>query len=245
MTKGRDLHALAAALLVLAALSWALPAGAQGRVLLRGRVVDDITQAPLEGAIVMQVGDHRGYMTDSLGLFALPVYPEPQGYRLSVEQLGYNVIEVDLGPSAPEDFVIIKLPVNPIRLEGLNVLVDRFARRRSFFSGSVRVVDQRRLMTSAGTAYDIVRRVVPFSRMCAGSLDNLCSYRRGTQVTISVCIDEAAAMGGASELDLYDPSELYLLEVFDGMQVRVYTRAFVERAMREGRRLHPLSWGCT
>lgn len=211
---------------------------------IRGRVIDETTREPLQGAIVMLLGSESGYMTDSLGLFQLDVYPDALGYRLSVEQLGYATIEVSLPGTALADFTTIKLPVNPIALEGLEVLVDRFERRRRFFNGTVRTLDQARLMRTAGTAYDAVRRIIPFARPCPSDLNGLCAYRRGRRTKVAICIDEVPAYAGVSELDEYDPAELYLVEVFDATQIRVYTRWFVERATREGRRLQPLSWGC-
>ncbi len=210
---------------------------------IRGRVLDEATRVPLEGAIVMLLGGVTGYMTDSLGHFRLDVYPDDLGYRLSVEELGYATIEVSVPASALTDFTTINLPVNPIALEGLEVLVDRFERRRRFFNGTVRTLDQALLMRSAGTAYDAVRRIIPFARPCRPDLTDLCAYRRGGRIRVSICIAEVPAYAGISELDQYDPSELYLVEVFDATQVRVYTRSFVQRAMREGRRLQPL-WGC-
>mgnify|MGYP004108025775 CR=1 FL=1 len=217
----------------------------QDRVLLRGRVIDEQTRSPIEGAIVMPIGSLSGYMTDSLGLWVLEVDPSRFGYPISVEQLGYSHVEATLAPTAPEEFTTVKLPPNPVALEGLQVLVDRFERRRRFSYGSVRVLDQARLLRSGGSAYDLVRREVPFARPCPADSNKLCAMRRGRRITVSLCIDEVPAWGGAAELDTYDPSELYLVEIYGrGQQVRVYTRWFVEQAMRRGRTLQPLVWGC-
>lgn len=60
-----------------------------------------------------------------------------------------------------------------------------------------------------------------------------------------MCVDEAPAWGGIGDLEGYDASELYLVEVYGwGQTVRVYTRWFVEGRMRSGRPLAPLSWSC-
>ena len=46
-------------------------------------------------------------------------------------------------------------------------------------------------------------------------------------------------------LQIVAQEERYVVEVYNrGQQVRVYTRWFVERALRGGRRLQPLEWGC-
>lgn len=214
-------------------------------VQLRGRVIDEQTRNPLEGAFVAQAGSLRGYMTDSLGLFVLEVAPGGGGYPLTVEQLGYSTLEVTLGPTAHEEFTTVKMRPNPIAVEGLQVLVDRFDRRRRFYFGSVRVLDQTRLLRFAGTAYDVVRREVGFMTACVSSPDELCTIRRGRRTRVEVCIDEMPTYGATSALESYDASELYLVEVYNrGQQVRVYTRWFVERSLRGGRRLQPLEWGC-
>ena len=221
---------------------------ARGRdvlVRLRGRVVDEQTRAPLEGAFVATAGSLTGYMTDSLGLWALEVEPNRAGYPITVEQLGYSVLELTLGPTAGQEFTTVKMRPNPIAVEGLRVLVDRFQSRRRFYYGSVRVVDQTRLLRFAGTAYDVVRREVPFASACLGAPDELCAIRRGRRMKVEVCIDEVPTFGVTSALDAYDSSELYLVEVYNrGQQIRVYTRWFVEHALRQGRRLQPLEWGC-
>lgn len=214
-------------------------------VQLRGRVIDEQTRTPLEGAFVAQAGSMRGYMTDSLGFFVLEVAPGGGGYPLTVEQLGYSTLEVTLGPTAHGEFTTVKMRPSPIAVEGLQVLVDRFDRRRRFYSGSVRVMDQGRLLRFAGTAYDVVRREVGFMTACVGSSDELCTIRRGRRTQVELCTDEMPTYGATSALESYDSSELYLVEVYNrGQQVRVYTRWFVERALRGGRRLQPLEWGC-
>lgn len=241
----RRLPALSAAFLLAALLGAGAAEAQSGSVTLRGRVIDATHRGPILGAIVLPLGFTAGYVTDSLGLFELSVPANPDGYELIVEQLGYASLDVTLPADAPENFYTVNLSPNPIALEGLEVLVDRFERRRRFYQGPVRVVDQRRLLQSAGTTFDIVRREVPFAQLCSGSLQDLCAYRRGQQVRIDLCIDEAPAYGGVDQLEQYDPAELYRIEVYDqGREVRVYTRWFVDRALRESRRLQPLAWGC-
>ena len=106
-------------------------------------------------------------------------------------------------------------------------------------------MDQSRLLRFAGTTYDVVRREVGFMTACVGSSDELCTIRRGRRTQVELCIDEMPTYGATSALESYDSSELYLVEVYNrGQQVRVYTRWFVESALRGGRRLQPLEWGC-
>ena len=76
-------------------------------------------------------------------------------------------------------------------------------------------------------------------------MNALCTFRRGRRQPVSVCIDEAPAYGGATDLDVYDAADLYLVEVYDmGASVRRDTRMFVEGRLRSGWQLQPLSWGC-
>jgi hypothetical protein len=231
-----------------AALSWAGAASvvdAQESVSLRGRVIDRETRMPIEGAIVLPAGGTRGYVTDSLGLFVLSA-PAGGAYALTAEQLGYAVAEVTLASTAPEEFSTILLTPNPIAMEGLTVLVDRFEQRRRFHFGPVRVLDQAALLRrGASSAYDIVRANVPFARPCSADMNRLCVWRRGQRRTVQMCLDEAPAYGGISDLEVQSGADLYMVEVYDqGLEVRLYTRWFVEGRLRSGRGLRPLSMGC-
>lgn len=237
------------ALLLALAFGGASTAAAQEdptRPVLRGRVVDAETRAPLSGAFVMPFGGARAVVTDSLGLFRLTMELAPS-YPLTVEQLGYATVSVTLPGTASAEFTTILLPPNPLALEGLTVLVDRFERRRRFHFGSVQVLDQDRLRRSARpNAYEIVRAAVPFARPCFGvDYDRLCTPRRGSVRPVDVCLDDVPLWSGIDVLEAYDPAELYLVEVYDrGQEIRIYTRYFVEERLRTGRRLAPLSWGC-
>ncbi len=190
-------------------------------------------------------GGSRAVATDSLGIFALPM--ELAGsYPIAVEQLGYTTLAITLPASAAGEFSTIHLNPNPIELEGLTVLVDGFERRRRRYFGPVRVLDQERLQRETrGSVYDIVRAEVPLARPCPFEGENLCFQRRGRSQRVNVCLDEVPLWEGAAALDGYDSAALYLIEVYDrGREVRVYTRFFVEKRLRTGRRLPPLDWGC-
>lgn len=215
------------------------------RPLIRGRVIDAETRAPLVGAFIMPFGGARAVMTDSLGVFVLPM-ELASAYDLTVEQLGYSTLSVTLPETAPREFSTILLRPNPLALEGLTVLVDRFERRRRFHFGPVQAMDQDQLMrTARANAFEVVRGMIPMARTCLRDFDRLCVPRRGSIQTVAVCLDDVPLWSDIHALEAYDPRELYMVEVYDrGREVRVYTRYFVEERLRSGRRLAPLSWGC-
>ncbi|HSM60566.1 MAG TPA: carboxypeptidase-like regulatory domain-containing protein [Longimicrobiales bacterium] len=224
---------------------WVGPGAAQEGVVVRGRVLDAVTRAPVQGAFVARAYSDRGVLTDSAGAFALPL-PSDYVYSITVEGLGYGTVEATLDSTAVLEPTTILLPPDPVALQGLTVLVDRFERRRRTHFGSVRVLDQESLSRGAAeSAYDLLRRAVPFARECRNRFEDLCFHRRGAERRVELCIDERPAFAGARELESYDPRELYLVEVYDwGRQVRVYSRWYVERLLDEGRGLRPLTFGC-
>jgi len=219
--------------------------GAQEPTFIRGRVLDRETRVPVAGAFVGLTRSDSGVLTDSLGVFTLGLLRDFD-YALTVESLGYRTMEVVLNPTAPDEFTTILLPPDPVAIQGLTVLVDRFERRRRTYFGSVRVIDQDRLLNGGpGTAYDLLQRSVPFARPCLRANEDLCMIRRGREQVVRVCIDERPAFAGARELEGFDSRELYLVELYDwGSQVRVYSRWYVDRMLSEGRSLKPLSFGC-
>ena len=212
---------------------------------LRGRVLDVETGLPLYGAFVAPRGSLTGFLTDTLGNFALTL-PASTTYLLYAEQLGYERMELDVSYADADRPVEILLRPDPVLLEGVTALVDRFHRRRQFFSGSIRVYDRDRLLRSPGmNALDFVHSRTGNVRPCRGDPLNYCVWRRGRLVPMSVCIDERFSFMGARELEHYAPQDFYLVEVYDwGRQVRVYTNQYVERAVNRGAPLRPLVMGC-
>lgn len=225
-------------------------------VVLLGKVVDAETGQPLHGAFVSQ-GGNDGYLTHEDGSFALPVWPYGE-YTLFVELLGYETLTIDVPGPEPEPFVL-RVSADPIQLEGLTVLVDRFEQRRRRVPVAVRAFDREDLLRAASAdVVDWVKGqyglVTSFCAATRGSatLASLrsgafmdqgqeCVLRRGGLVRPRVYIDEIRATGGLEELRTYRPQDLYTIEVYDrGTAIYAYTPHFVDRVLKGRRFLTPV-----
>lgn len=80
--------------------------------------------------------------------------------------------------------------------------------------------------------------------LCAGPVgaaSSLCVLSRGRRVQPSVNIDEVPAIGGLDQLALYNPQDLYLLEVYSqGRMIRAYTEDFMGRHAKRAGKLFPV-----
>jgi len=71
------------------------------------------------------------------------------------------------------------------------------------------------------------------ARACSRLTENLCVPGGSRERLIRICIDDLRPPAGASTLESYDPSDLWLVEIYDnGSRVRVYSRWFVDRIAR-------------
>lgn len=217
------------------------------RIQLRGGVFDQNTSAPVPGALVGVPGLEAATTTDDFGNFLLDL-PMGPGYRLYVEKLGYSstgVVVLDADFHLP---VVISIAPDPVLLEGLKVVVDRFERRRRSSMASVRIIDSETLARWGGRdMLSILKMRIPFLTRCPRAAFAYCVYSRGRTVRVSVCLDEFPAYGGVEQLASLPPSALHLIEVYrsrTGTRVRAYTRRFVETLTRNPRRLRPVSIGC-
>jgi hypothetical protein len=219
------------------------PVSGPQMVRLYGRILDAATAQPVYGASVRPGMGGRGHVTDTLGLFVLEL-PAADEYLLTAGQMGYQMAVITLPATAPAEFTTVLLEPNPMELEGLEVLVDRFARRRSFYPESVRVLDQAQLLrTPAVSAFDLLLAQVPQAWLCG--TNSVCVPNRGRARTVEICVDQEPVWAGVIELERYSATDLYMVEVLDrGHSVRFYTMRFMERMMNSGKNLEPLSWGC-
>jgi len=200
---------------------------------LAGRVIDATTGTPLVGAFVHLEGEDWGVLTGEEGAFRLPGIP---GGILSVavEQLGYlnTVHPARVGPG--EAPVVLALEPDPVLLEGIRVVTDRFERRRQALAVPSQAFDREELVTSpAFNVLDFVaaRTLLTPVRCGSLSLDGICAYVRGSLRPVSVYVDEAPILGGLEYLETMEPQELERVEVYrSGAHIRIYTQAFMERA---------------
>lgn len=235
------------AILVGAALAWAGPASAQAG-LLRGHLLDGATRQPVFGAWIALAGVGRGVLSDSTGYFAIPV-PASDLYMLEIRQLGYRDLSLTFTAETAAEPLLLQLDPDPVKIQGLEVLVDRFEDRRRGPFGAVDVLTQDDLLRTAdGAASDLVRRLVPFARPCDpvnGQDEKMCVNSGGQFEPLSICVDNRQVVESMVELEHLDPRGLYMVEVFRRRgQVRLYTRGFVERVLASGEELPPLSFGC-
>ncbi len=227
--------------------AWSQEASETPGVAAMGRVVDQETGQPVEGAYVAFEGARWGTYTDETGLFYMR---DPKGGspRITIEMLGYGTTYVPL--SFVDEAPPIRIPVraDPIVLEGFEIVTDRFARRRKAAPTSVRSFDERQLR--AAPSLDIVEflgtrsfvRPAPCGSFLA---TGPCARVRGRVVPVIICVDEVPMFGGFDMLRSISPSDLAMAEVYgSGRQIRLYTRAFMENASRVRLNPHPIEFGC-
>jgi hypothetical protein len=221
------------------------PLAGQTPGLLRGHLLDASTYAPVAGAFVALQESNRGVLSDSEGYFALPV-PRADQYTLRVRQLGYRDLSMSLTAESAAQPLLFQLDPDPVEIDGLEILVQRFQDRRRGPFGAVDVIDNEQLLRDpSGAASDLVRRVVPFARPCTPEDENLCVNTQGRLDPLMICVDDRRVNEFMVELEHLDPRGLYMVEVFRrGGQVRLYTRGYIERLLAEKRELPPLSFGC-
>lgn len=232
--------------LTLSALGLAILVGALGaqerradeRGALAGSVMDPAGR-PLAGVFVSEAGARWGVLTGGDGRFALPDM-KPGTVQLAAELIGYETLSWS-GDPAPGEAVVLVLEPKPVVLEGLTVVADRFASRRKAVPVSVRWFDRTALSTSPhATVLDFLRSRGGTSLVsCRGTWSAFCVWSRGRMVEPSVWLDEAPLLGGLDYLAMFQPHELYMVEVYGaGRHIRAYTNHYMERAAN--RRLHPI-----
>lgn len=242
-----------------AALVLALPAEAQQRpgvATVTGTVMDAQSGQGIAGVLVEVSPGPRTVVTDAEGRFALRL--RAGGYLVRVSHLGYaereQAVAVDAAGAEP---LVLALEPQPVVLERLNVVLDRFAARRNTVAMSSRVLDRGYLVRSSG--HSLVQVVasaavplVPCSSatslgmLFAGAGGTQCVYTRGEVVRPAVYIDDMPAFGGMDDLALYMPAEAHHVEVYGmGRMIRVYTMQYVEAVATGRRALRPLAdWRC-
>ncbi|HYR09727.1 MAG TPA: carboxypeptidase regulatory-like domain-containing protein [Longimicrobium sp.] len=249
---------------VLAALALAVagsaPAAGQQRagvVTVSGTVVDAQSGQGIAGVLVEATPGQRRAVTDAEGRFQLRL--RAGGSLLQVSHLGYAAQQQTVAAQAdvPEPLVFSLQP-QPVVLERLHVVLDRFEARRNSVAMSSRVLDRRHLTRVGG--HSLVQAVasaavplVPCSE--PGALNDLwltdgtslsCVYSRGRVIAPAVYIDDMRAFGGMDELGLYSPSEAHHVEVYGmGRMIRVYTMDYVESVATGRRPLRSFAdWRC-
>lgn len=240
------------AVLLLTLVSWAAPSPVMAQVQpgegigaedvpFHGMVVDHESGTPVEGVSVYLPAHRIGFLTLEDGRFRIPDIPVGE-LEVEVQRIGYADVTLwmDLEASSPP--VRIELLPNPVMLEGFEVVVDRFERRRRATATSIRVLNESELLTSAAldAADLVIRRGGVRMGRCPGFMrETWCSTTRGRPTPVQVYIDEAPAIGGMAQLAMYQPYEFYMVEVYGGgRHIRAYTHRFMEWAA--GARLTPI-----
>ena len=241
------------AALLLAALGPPGPARAQDAGVVRGRVADAGNLSPVAEAFVAQAGAMRGVLTDSSGIFALPLDPElPRAIR--VVRLGYKPLDARIPPGGGRGLLNVMLIPDPVQLEGLTVLAKRLEQRRRGPYGVVDVLTREELQAAPeGTGFELLQRLVPFASPCIDDMNTeaLClGGRPGPDGPrrLRVCLDDTLVPPDMMETFLSDvgPRRLYMVEVYSLVgEVRLYTPAYVQRLLDGGGDVPPLSFGCT
>ncbi len=241
---------LAGACLMLGLIGVA-PLRAQGAsdsaAVISGRVVNAETGHPLLGAAISFGKKGREVLTDSAGRFAVRVAAGT--YPLRISQLGYRDQwrAIDIDAAARPASLEVRLEPDPVLLEGITAIADRFRARRNAVSVAVRAFDRQRLLaTGAQNMAQFLEEDAFLHRAACrgGSFSDVfldCAWVRGRATPIQVYIDDMPKLGGLNELAMYHPSEMYLIEVYaGGRQVRAYTTWWVAFSARHHIRPQPV-----
>ena len=211
-----------------------------------GLVLDAGTESPLSSVLVWVEASPLASLTTDNGRFLL-CKVGPGSHLVTAARLGYDTLRVRVEADPAPAPIRLRMAPNPIVLEGLEIVVDRFERRRRAAAVPVRTFDREGLARSNHwSAADFVNMqagVVTVRCRTGMALADTCVQDRGRVVRPRIYLDEAPLIGGWDELVSLPTSELYMIEVYRrGVHIRAYTHRFMARAART--RLTPLPlWG--
>lgn len=199
-------------------------------IVVQGEVLDATTRLPVALALVELVCAQQRALTDSLGYFRFEGVEEG-GHQVRVSGLGYITLS-ETTPLGADEVVTVWLTPKAISLEGLQVTVNRLARRRRAFPRAVRALSAAEIqMSPALDAFDLLERIPGARTVPCGASE--CVLRRGRYTPLRVMMDEMPLPGGALSLQGYPSSEIHAVEFVPSCSmVRVYTTRFVERMAR-------------
>jgi len=193
--------------------------------------VTDPDGRPLVGAFVALERSEWGSLTGANGRFVISRVSRGE-VSLTAELIGYAKLEWT-GTAAQGTEVRLVLEPEPILLEGLTIVADRFESRRRAVATSVRWFDRTALATSPqDNALDFLSARGGLHHVsCRGVWSSECFVVRGRVTAPSVWVDEAPLIGGLDFLRTIPPHELYMVEVYgSGRHIRAYTNRYMERA---------------
>jgi carboxypeptidase-like protein len=208
---------------------------------LLGRVVDANSGQPLDGAWVAVTGTQWGSITNEEGRFRI-AHVEAGRIALTIERLGYETLEWVGEVSGDDGLLRIDLNAQPIVLEGLQVVTDRFRARRNAVATSVFAYDSGELASgNERSALEFIRYRAGVALVgCNGRLGNTCVFVRGGAVEPVIYVDEVRVLGGLDYLASFAPWDFYMVEIYGrGRHIRAYTPQFMKRAAE--RRLRPIA----
>lgn len=213
-------------------------------VTITGLVVDESTGDPLATAVVRLASTDRAVMTDDAGRFRLERVPV--GSRTLVfEQLGYTRFSLTQEFAPDGAPLVVQLSPQPVVLEGLEVMVDRFERRREAAGVAVRVLRPEDFRSQPTDLFRAVRTRAGLGLVgCTprAGVSTWCIIHRGSYVPPAVWVDDRPSMG-LEELELYRTDEVYAVEVYRaGRAIRVYTRHYMQNVAMSPRAVRPV-WG--
>jgi len=161
-------------------------------------------------------------------------------YFLRVEALGYESQYALVQVTAPPQPIELRLEPDPLVQAGVAWFSRQLRNRRNHARGVTLAYDQERLHYTAAPSvtHFLEMETSLFLLPCqggAGAIGDHCIVARGGRVVEpAVFIDEVPIMAGLEVLESYSPSEIYLVEVFDGGRViRAYTYPFMGRMAKK------------
>jgi hypothetical protein len=242
--------------LAIAALALLLPARGSSqaasrdttlRIEVRGRVVDAVSGAPIEGAVVELSDARRKAAADATGAFVLRAVT-PGTHHWVISRLGYAAWEEDSEVEDGEELTIRLLP-RPQVLEGITAVASRLMLRREASGFMSRVINRNTIKLSAAPDVAVLVRNqlglagVPCPSRSGAEGEPRCAWVRGELVAVAVYLDEQRLAGGLADLSYYLPQEVYTIESFyGGAMVRVITDTFAARLARGQVSLLPLQY---
>jgi hypothetical protein len=215
------------------------------RVQLAGSVLDARTREPvpwpslwLSPDAVREAGSASG---DEEGVFSIGQV-RTGVYLLRVDKLGYQSQYISIGVTAPPEPVTVLLEPDSAVMAGLVRMTAELRTRRNATPFLTRVFDERRLHLSASPdlRHFLDRETSLGWTGCPGGASMDCIVHRTQVIRPRVFIDDFTH--DLEELVTYAPEEIFQLETFTcsrSVEIRVYTRAYMERMARRPRILLP------